>query len=804
MNKNKLILSFIILLLLLFIGTTTVSATNNSSTDEPTYLNTHHTTNKLTFKESIDNNQEIIENNDIIKDSNKLKINNEIKENHPINKNIKENTQYTDSHLNNKQIIKDSNNSLIVKTKNSSNDSNILKTVIFNSVKQNISNNHHDSFENNKTEYNVTNYSELSKLMKSVDNGSYNINLNYGYYNITSLILLNNNKNMVNITINGNNQVINGNNNSFINIGPNYIVNINNIQIQNTYNKYKGSAIFSRGIINLNNCTFINCTSYDGGAIYINSTENNQNNIVNSLFYNNKALVSAGSIKIESNTNIINCSFINSKSEVIGGAISLFNCNSNMIMCNFINNTSNDGGAIKLSNSLLNITNSVFIDNKAVTGGAIYNYQSKLFLNNSLLNNNNAKYRGGAITVIGELEVLNSILNHNHATYGGAIHLFKSKGSIENSIFENNTVIIKGGAINNDEGNITINNDTFTLNEAMLYGGALNNYAYSNLLICNSTLNNNSISFNTFDDMGDPNIHYEKEIFEKTGGAISNHDSNVTILNSILNNNKSPNAGGAIFNYYGLIQMNNTVITNSTSIYGAALCNNHFCTIILYNNTFMNNNGINGSVIYNNVSSNVLSYNNTFENNNEPVLYDTSLKVSFITSLKVSAIINPIKGGDKVTISALIKDENGSYINSGYVIFKIDGITIKNSHGNIIEVPVINGIAKLSNYQLDYVTSQTNYTITAIYKDNFIYKPSKKNISVNIEKSNLINVVTLPNGLTALIGILTNEKGHLFINNIKTTNNDSISKSLNLLDNNAITFRDKSSIYDKVIMVSTT
>ncbi len=72
-----------------------------------------------------------------------------------------------------------------------------------------------------------------------------------------------------------------------------------------------------------------------------------------------------------------------------------------------------------------------------------------------------------------------------------------------------------------------------------------------------------------------------------------------------------------------------------------------------------------------------------------------------------------------VTLTANVEDVDGVIVNEGYVIFKINGITIKDEEGNNVKVDVVDGVASL-DYELPYTLSNV-YTITTVYDGGDIY-----------------------------------------------------------------------------------
>ena len=200
---------------------------------------------------------------------------------------------------------------------------------------------------------------EYTDLVRTINDAitneyeSYVINLLPGDYTVTESINWENSATR-NIIINGNGNIINGNNKySFIKIAANHNLTLNNISITNCKNQNVG-AIVNNGTLTITNSTLNNNT----GSGYVEYGLHKGG--IGGAIYNN-------------------------------GTLTITNSNLN-------NNQAREGGAI-YNNGTLTITNSNLNNNNATEnggGGAIYGYYVNLTITNSNLNNNNAEI-GGAI-----------------------------------------------------------------------------------------------------------------------------------------------------------------------------------------------------------------------------------------------------------------------------------------------------------------------------------------------------------------------------------------------------------------------
>ncbi|MDO5851853.1 MAG: Ig-like domain-containing protein, partial [Methanobacteriaceae archaeon] len=118
------------------------------------------------------------------------------------------------------------------------------------------------------------------------------------------------------------------------------------------------------------------------------------------------------------------------------------------------------------------------------------------------------------------------------------------------------------------------------------------------------------------------------------------------------------------------------------------------------------------------------------------------------------------KVGYNVTIQAIIKDTNTNQLLTGKVVFKINGITIKDANGTPIKVTVVNGKATL-NYTIPTDFTGKKYKLTTIF-DNPNYKLAKTNSILSIQKMTThiqLNptIVATTGKITTITGKILNE-----------------------------------------------
>lgn len=102
-------------------------------------------------------------------------------------------------------------------------------------------------------------------------------------------------------------------------------------------------------------------------------------------------------------------------------------------------------------------------------------------------------------------------------------------------------------------------------------------------------------------------------------------------------------------------------------------------------------------------------------------------KTATVTVNKVS-----VKAGQKTKFTAPIKSNDGKTVNSGNVVFKINGVTLKDNAGKVISAKVVNGKATV-NYKISASIKARNYVLTCIYNENF-YGNTSDNATLTVKK----------------------------------------------------------------------
>ena len=278
--------------------------------------------------------------------------------------------------------------------------------------------------------------------------------------------------------------------------------NGNNINGSGTGNTGPGGgAIWSNGFtLTIDNCTFINNTANQGGAVYQQGQANSF--IYNSIFVNNNA----------TNRTTINETTANRNG---GGAFLVAGQgNSTVANCTFINNDAISGGAIiRDGTGVLNVYNSTFINNTAdFAGGAISlanNANNPSSITNSSFYNNTGEFGGAIFTVI-PLQITSCDFVNNNATTGASIYKNSENNlTVNYSRFYNNTgpfEIYNNGTNPNNTSTADFNwwGANYTANKT--FNVTVNNYYVAMLNGSNETTVGDNYVYNYFMALNGTNI----------------------------------------------------------------------------------------------------------------------------------------------------------------------------------------------------------------------------------------------------------------------------------------------------------
>ena len=124
--------------------------------------------------------------------------------------------------------------------------------------------------------------------------------------------------------------------------------------------------------------------------------------------------------------------------------------------------------------------------------------------------------------------------------------------------------------------------------------------------------------------------------------------------------------------------------------------------------------------------------------------------------------------GKTITLRAKITDTTGDRINTGKVVFKLNGKTLKDENGNTLYAKVTDGEATL-DYTIPAIYSAKTYTLTAVYGGGN-YERSETTGTLKLERK-AVNIkennITTTNHKTTIKATITDETGKLLATNTK-------------------------------------
>ena len=298
------------------------------------------------------------------------------------------------------------------------------------------------------------------------------------------------------------------------------------------------------------------------------------------------------------------------------------------------------------------------------------------------------------------------------------------------------TTSMGGGRTNN----ITITNNNIQLNSSVIYGMEI--YQTSN-----TTINNNTILGNGNYTMGIGLAHSEDNTIINNE-MILYGNSNIKI-NDIVEEIRPANTGIQI-------QQNshNTQIDNNTII---------IKDIGQHDLTINTENSIKNTIITNNkLTTSTKTGTRTINTN-----YDTYLENNTRAIINTKIVLETINAqvGDTINLKAYVYDIYGNPINTGRVVFKINGKTIKDTNGNIIYATVKDGIATIENYTVPANWFKIKSVLNVVYGGTSTYEQTRTNntIPMNITKKTATmtmttNTTTAKPGQTIKITVKITEK----------------------------------------------
>ncbi|RAP46964.1 MAG: hypothetical protein BZ136_06900 [Methanosphaera sp. rholeuAM74] len=521
-----------------------------------------------------------------------------------------------------------------------------------------------------------------------------------------------------NSTINVTNSVLN--NHYTTNVGGSIYAMRSNITIANTTftenRAVSGGAIYNAfGLMNVSDCVFYKneAHSFYGGAIYNTGTTTTEN----SIYYANDAHYEGGAITNTHIFNSINCTFEQNFAGVSGGVIE---------------NTAFDDNEL----GRVTLINSTFSENSAIEhGGVIINTKNTesdkcgiITARNCVFKSNTAGEKGGVIFNNKYVDLEYNVFASNEA---------------ENATVINNANVATGiislennwwGTSNPNWSKIGVNADkwvvmSFTNTSTLLQDLECDFEVTLDKLNDNKTLSS-PIPTREVIYLGDKTVYYDN--FQKIDKRVTNraiarddvikaqiddekielHPSVANISYKFVNDYNSVNIS---FNLPENINTKTSIKINGQTMFKNEKIVNGKLSVVYDIPTSWTKENYTISVVFNTSDGKVLRKNITM----------TIVKRNVTTTVNVTPS-SEIERFTTLTIRADVKIANKS-VDSGYVSFKINGVTIKSN------VKVVNGSAMI-NYTLGEKFKLGKYNISVVYSGDANKNSDRVNTTIEIVK----------------------------------------------------------------------
>lgn len=377
--------------------------------------------------------------------------------------------------------------------------------------------------------------------------------------------------------------------------------------------------------------------------------------------------------------------------------------------------------SVKYSNNQLTINTSV----------SNINSTAKLYykINNDYLYNNNNKIISYTVN-----EAKN--ISHTNSTYG----LSNGKYTLQTILVYNNINITQNRSFTVNDNNITIkaNDVTTIINESKVLDVEIIDNKNTSKIINQGII---IASYNNKTVIGQAKVSNNHALINLTNDKAGNYSITLTYTNSTYNDTyKKISLTVNKISTKLTISVKNTYVYNTSTITGTLLdkynnpiasakvnisVNNKSYTVSTNKSGEYKLNYQNTVVGKNNVTVNYYS-NSIYIESNKSATYTTSIMPTKTIVYKVNGTI-----GELITLKANVTDINNKPVTSGYVIFKINGLTVKdngqvNGSTNPLKVYVNNGIATTSITA--YLNVRYGKNLTAVYSGNSYYGSSKSNV----------------------------------------------------------------------------
>lgn len=600
--------------------------------------------------------------------------------------------------------------------------------------------------KNLKKEENPTSISDYDQLYESLNTyqkDDVNLNLEGNdTYIIDKQISIN--ERIKNININGNNKTFKSLNTSFMKIGSNTAITISNITVIGC-NQTSGSVFNNRGNLTIINSSFINNTAKsEGGAIY-----NSKNlNVINCTFINNTAL-KGGVINSHKNLTVTNSIFENS-SATNGGVFYIYGTTSSNITNNTINNSNARFAGVVFCYGMGNIliqSNNINNTYASMYGGVVLNHGlESVIVEENIIENSHSQW-GSVCVTLDNITIRKNTFNNNSADFGGVLFNWADM-TIEDNIFSNNKAEIGSCIYNSADSTANITRNEF-INNSAEDGGVIYNSG-------KSIINDNTFTNNYVTDTNGYVIKSDEDLINEDSEHMLYITNNQFIKNSDYTRDMLLNYD-RIDAIYNNTYIGNYLATSITNLDDMNSTDKLECNITInldekYNTTinegnieiYINNNYIKDIKVEDNNPLISLNGKELETNNNIDLIYTSddnsfqrssiSFKANIYKNTQLNMTINNPEYNSILEVNTTITDLDENPVTEGYIIYKINGLTLKEDN-QTIKTEIKNSTATL-NYQLPENYNCKEYTIEVVYSGSKNYNYTRNTATFNITKVN--------------------------------------------------------------------
>ena len=494
------------------------------------------------------------------------------------------------------------------------------------------------------------------------------------------------------------------------------------------------------GYMNITNCNFTQNNAQDGGVNY----NFGNMNIINSNFNKNNVTRDGGVNYSGDNINITNCNFTQNNAKTKGG-VNRNNDNMNITNSNFNENTVENKGGVNYNEGKMNITNSNFTQNNATRGGVNYNEGKMINITNSNFNKNNAKYRGGVnYNYESNMTIINSNFNENNAIEDGGVNfiyngnLYINNSSFLNNFDKNNIVIYSNKLFIMGNSSIINTLDPLSTNinitlRSPIFITSLNDDEKIEFTLNNKTQITTKNTTNNFVQITELFKEMRKQTVDIKYPSFNDNNTiklEIPVIKLGIQNSKLENKTMKIHENYTM-----NLIINDTE--GNPIVGNLSCAVKINGVTQLHTKTENEKLTFtlNTENFSAKTYNITIiigetSYYNKGIITQTLIIQNRPVDMEITTN-TPKTATENLYINVKLTEE-GKPVEGGFVIiFKINGVTLKDKTGQQIRVNVTNGSAKL-NYTIPNTIGTGKYNMTCVY--NKKYYNARDTINFTIER----------------------------------------------------------------------